>query len=721
MRCDSCSVTGVRDEITAVFQPIVSLSTGVVAGYEALARFASGLPPDVALQAARRTRAGGVPAELACLRAALAAGAPPDGARLWINIGAQALSSTGFTAILPELPPGSVLELTEHQSVTDYAALRRQRALLRDADLFLAVDDVGAGYSSLAHVLQLQPDFLKIDRELVAGVHEDATRRSIVHALTTFARSAGALTVAEGVEAVGELAAVGELGVDLVQGYLIGRPGPAWPTSSAAIRAEGGLRLQWALESVAGSQTLPGMVSVICDHLAREFALVPSVYLVRGDVLRRIGGRGQWQVLDGMPSGVGITGRAYVTGKEVLVHDVAADPHYLEALPGVVAEMCVPVLVGGAAVGVLNVDATDRIPASARTAVRRLAAALGRRLEETGAHQAGESALHRLGRSAAALAGTSTRADLFAGIVRCAADVSGLEDAALWVRIDTTWQLAASTGGPLRRPLGELADDDLADVERRVAGVASCYTTGHRDDPAFPQALQLRAQGVAALVVVPLRAADGLHGLMMVAHSHPKPITADLVEALELLAAHAATCLNRLDAVRQLRWQARRDHLTGALNRAAFDEELRRRFRRRSRPETTSLLLLADVDGFKDVNDRFGHVEGDHVLVSLVAALRGALRPGDLLFRLGGDEFAVLVAVAGPTGVADVAVRLAEAARPVLDAVGAALSLGGTVLAPADPADGPDAAVRRADAELYRRKAAPGYRRSATPRARAGR
>ncbi len=89
----------------------------------------------------------------------------------------------------------------------------------------VAVDDVGAGYANMAHVLRLSPHFIKIDRGIVSGLHRDRERRALIAALVAFSVACGAQTIAEGVEETDELNVLSDLGVDLVQGYLIARPG----------------------------------------------------------------------------------------------------------------------------------------------------------------------------------------------------------------------------------------------------------------------------------------------------------------------------------------------------------------------------------------------------------------------------------------------------------------------------------------------------------------
>lgn len=122
------------------------------------------------------------------------------------------------------------MEVTEHAPVSDYAALEQVLAPYRAAGLRLAVDDAGAGYASLTHVLAVRPDLVKVDMALVRGADTDVARRTLLRALVELGHSTGAQLVAEGVETAGELRAVADCGVHLVQGYYLARPSrdPAW-------------------------------------------------------------------------------------------------------------------------------------------------------------------------------------------------------------------------------------------------------------------------------------------------------------------------------------------------------------------------------------------------------------------------------------------------------------------------------------------------------------
>lgn len=132
-----------------------------------------------------------------------------------------------FAAALAEAPLDRlVIELTEHAAVESYDALRRALAPLRARGLRLAIDDVGAGHATFRHVLDLAPELIKLDMSLIRGIEGDSARRALAEALTLYGRRIGCEVVAEGVETEAELAALREIGVTRVQGFLTGRPVP---------------------------------------------------------------------------------------------------------------------------------------------------------------------------------------------------------------------------------------------------------------------------------------------------------------------------------------------------------------------------------------------------------------------------------------------------------------------------------------------------------------
>lgn len=213
-----------------VFQPVVELGTRRLVGYEALTRFADGTPPAERFAAAAAIGFG-PELELACLRRALVAskGMPPD---LWlsVNVSPPVLDSRALAKLLKSQRRRIVLEVTEHAAVADYAALRNAVASFGPL-IRLAVDDAGAGYAGLQHILELRADIVKLDLALVRGVEGDLARQALIAGMAHFATGTGSQLLAEGIESEAEARALVGLGVRLGQGYLFGRPA-ALPATS---------------------------------------------------------------------------------------------------------------------------------------------------------------------------------------------------------------------------------------------------------------------------------------------------------------------------------------------------------------------------------------------------------------------------------------------------------------------------------------------------------
>ena len=227
-----------EDALSMVFQPIVNLRTKEVLGVEALARFACepARPPNEWFDEARDVGRA-LELELAAIRMALdALDEFPVDDFMSVNVSAETIAAPAFEELLQRYPGHRVvLELTEHSVVDEYAALTASLDALRERGVRIAVDDMGAGYSGLRHVLRLRPDILKLDIALTQDIGEDPARRALATALVTFAREVRATIVAEGIETAAELETLSRLGVHLGQGYHLGRPAPAGATPSGAI------------------------------------------------------------------------------------------------------------------------------------------------------------------------------------------------------------------------------------------------------------------------------------------------------------------------------------------------------------------------------------------------------------------------------------------------------------------------------------------------------
>lgn len=211
-----------------LLQPIVDVVTGARVGAEALSRFPQEWQkaPDVVFAEAHSVDRGHELELMALQRAAGLLDRVPG--YVSMNVSPSTLLRPDLLDFLESLPlPRILLELSEHDPVDDYAALRRAVAPLRAQGMRLAIDDVGAGFSSLRHIVVTEPDVIKLDRSIVDGLATDRVLRSLVASLVDFGAGLGALVVAEGVETAEDALVLRDLSVGYGQGWFWGRAVPA--------------------------------------------------------------------------------------------------------------------------------------------------------------------------------------------------------------------------------------------------------------------------------------------------------------------------------------------------------------------------------------------------------------------------------------------------------------------------------------------------------------
>ena len=213
--------------VRCVLQPVVDLRHGQLAGAEALARFPSRprRGPDVWFAEAHAVGLGVELETLALRRALETMDAVPDLPLLGINITPDVLLGADLPRLLEPFDGDRIiLELTEHLVIDCYDHARRAMNDLRSLGIRLAIDDVGAGYSSLRHVVELEPDCMKLDRAFIAEADRRQMWPRMAHALVEVASGMGADVVAEGIETEAQLKIAQQLGIGLGQGYLLARP-----------------------------------------------------------------------------------------------------------------------------------------------------------------------------------------------------------------------------------------------------------------------------------------------------------------------------------------------------------------------------------------------------------------------------------------------------------------------------------------------------------------
>jgi len=223
--------------ITSVYEPIVDVATKTVFGYEALARGPEGSDFHTPIALFQAAESEGLIFELDCLcRRSGIDGAEglPSGTKLFLNVRPTTIHDPNFRpeALIRTLsrcrlsPSDVVFEISEQESIRSFDVFREVRDEYGKLGFQFALDDTGAGYASLQSVIELEPDFIKVDRAFVQGIDQDPARQTLLRALRSVASGIGARIVGEGLDTLEELETLAALGIPFGQGWLFGKPTP---------------------------------------------------------------------------------------------------------------------------------------------------------------------------------------------------------------------------------------------------------------------------------------------------------------------------------------------------------------------------------------------------------------------------------------------------------------------------------------------------------------
>jgi diguanylate cyclase (GGDEF)-like protein len=369
------------DALRPVYQPWIELATGRLAGYEALARFFEGAPDEWFARAARCGLAEQL--EARAIQMALATPGRPEGTFLSVNLSPSVLTSPIVRDALPESLSRVVIEVTEQEAIVDLHGVERALEDYRRRGARIALDDAGVGYAGLQELMRLRPDIIKLDRSLISGLPDDPAKVALADSLVRFAQRTGAAVCAEGIEALDELVVLADLDMTYGQGYVLARPGPAWPQADPAVVSV--LRRRSArtdvdpMDEIGSTEAGDRRLEHICARVSgvtivNELAAVLSIVAVELDsddvcVSRWDPERRQVQTIALSPGCPDPGGGSYEltdypTTERVLLHGEAAqllasdqeevETHFL-AQSGHGALLMVPVGVGGATIGLLEV------------------------------------------------------------------------------------------------------------------------------------------------------------------------------------------------------------------------------------------------------------------------------------------------------------------------------------------------------------------------------
>lgn len=334
----------------------------------------------------------------------------------------------------------------------------------------------------------------------------------------------------------------------------------------------------------------------LVDELHAVFVL-PSIYLLVDGRLRWQAARGYFRVVDGFSTDTGIIGRVVRTGVPVVLDDVRREPEFVAAIPGLVAEACVPVRVNGQVVGAISVESTTTLPADVVAMLEPSAARLAATIEASGGMPP-VPLPQRLARIVVGLTSLTDRREIQEQALTGAIDVSGMDSAALsQISADRRWAVRHAAG-----PLASALRGWTHEQHQRIASWGGPGTSSHfAGGSGVPESHRfLLPAGVRAISVQPLVVRGKVTGLLTTAARCAVAHDPDTGAALELLAAQVGAALAMAAALAVLGERAAQDPLTGLRHAGAFAEDLERAAAATRRgADGGRACLLVDIDHFK--------------------------------------------------------------------------------------------------------------------------
>lgn len=663
-----------------VFQPILDLSDGRIAGVEGMVRIDAepGRGSDFWLAEAAAVGLR-VDLEVAATKLAVAQrGNLPPSVFLCLSLSAPCLVQPGVQALVGAAGEGLVLEVTRHAAFADHQALRVAVDTIRAGGGRIVLGDARSGLASLRRLTRLEADIIAIDASLIRVIHLDPKRRALAAAIVTFADEIGAVVLAKGIKNQAELICLQSLGARLGQGDYLGKPEefealdltarvvvPAWPATArprvrlpqTAERIEADARFTaseercrliaetaeegiWAIDEA-------GLTTLVNARMAAMLECSADQLVGRS-------------IFDYLPAGAGR--QAAASGFERLREGI---PVHLD-LPLVRADGTeVWVLLSASSIYNAQGDYAGAL------AMMTDITALKRAEEELLRSERQLNEAQRL-----SMIGSWDR-DLQNGTVRCSDE---------FIRL---------MGGPpqVETPFGLLLSVCHPDDREKIVTLRERAIRGASLQEEFRV---VRPDGSIRLVRVAVQGALDDDG-----------------EPLRLTGTVQDITLER-SLENALKRQAMYDRLTGLPNRALFEDRFEHALERRRRTSQDLALLFVDLDDFKTVNTSLGHRVGDEVLVSVARRLEATLRTSDTATRFGGDEFVLLLEGADGAAAESAARRVLAAleqpiqaqGREVLVRASVGIATAGSVIdGRGDEAEGLLAA---ADAAMYAAKRQPG-------------
>lgn len=455
-----------------------------------------------------------------------------------------------------------------------------------------------------------------------------------------------------------------------------------------------------AIDAVAAAgspdEALDAALGVLREQLSGAFV---AALVSERERLWLVGSRGFGMIPDGLPIGSGVVGRAARTGRVQYVPDLAADPDYVDAVRGVASELAIPLRVGDEVVGVVDVETVVPLPRQAARLMRPLAEALAPVVDAVRGDRPLD--LHALARLFVYVSSLRDPREIAEIVAAALARVLPLETSQLFLRgEDGGLELAA-----LSRAAEGPAEALAVEAVEALRATIDQWAVVEQLDLARQDLAQLVGPEIGAAVLIPLRANDEEHGVLVGTSRWPQEIARAQTEVAAVLGAHAAAALDAAMSLRRARRSALTDPLTSLLNRRGFELELEHALVQAQETRRPLSLWILDCDDFKDVNDRAGHEFGDALLREAGHVLVSSLPAGARGGRLGGDEFVVMLPGTDAASAELIAGDLQSRVMAGLDDAGFPLRL--SIGVATYPFDGGSSSqlVRAADQALYEAKA----------------
>jgi diguanylate cyclase (GGDEF)-like protein len=415
--------------------------------------------------------------------------------------------------------------------------------------------------------------------------------------------------------------------------------------------------LDQARIAVVRDLDLAAVIRNTVDSIAQTFGYpMVSLYLLQGDMLVLQHQMGYENVFKEIPITKGVLGKVVRTGQPVLLKDVHQDPDFLEAIPNVVSEVCVPIFDGKTVVGAFNIECGEEMELKEQDL--HLLAALGDHISIAIGHahlyaKITDSSrfLTLLNDITHAALQASDVADMMQTVADRMGELLGADGCYLTLWDDTRQKaIPTSAYGPLREeyPTIQVDPGDITMTESVLRNATPIAVENLSSSPYISQKIVAKFPA-RSMLGLPLIADRRKLGAALISYNQPHRFTQDEIARGIQAADQVALAI----AKSQL---AVTDHMTQAYNRRGLFEIGRREIERARRYQNALSAIMLDVDHFKQINDHFSHTAGDQVLIAIVERIRSNIRTADVLGRYGGEEFTVLL----PDCVLEAAIHTAE-------------------------------------------------------------